>query len=91
MWKMMSVLAATATSAPPPLWRTYRFVPVVALLLVAVMLLVDKSKLPLALRGLGKFFGNRMRVAAASAATVPAWKRLLAFVLVLVAFLLAVL
>ena len=86
------VLAAGATSAPLSLWRTYRFVPVVALLLMAVMLLVDKSKLPLALRGLKKVLGHAAPTATSSTVPpVPVWKRLLAFVLVLAAFLLAVL
>ena len=78
-------------SARPSLWRTYRFIPVVLLLVVAAMQLTDKSKLPLALRGLGKMLGTRMAVAAASAAAVPPWKRLLAFALIVLAFLLAVL
>ena len=79
------------TSAGPSLWRIYRFVPAVFLLVAAATLLVDKSRLPLALRGLGKVLGTRMAVAAASAAAVPPWKRLLAFLLVVLAFALAVL
>ena len=75
----------------PSLWRVYRFIPVVLLLGVASFLLVDKSKLPLALRGLGKMLGTRMTVASSSIAAVPPWKRLLAFVLVVVAFLIVVL
>ena len=60
-----------------------------ALLGVAAYLLVDKSKLPLALRGLKKVLGT----AAPSASPVPpipVWKRLLAFALILIAFVLAV-
>ena len=72
-------------------WHTYRFIPVVLLLALAVWLLVDKSRLPLALRGLGKMLGARMTVASASIAAVPPWKRLLAFVLVVVAFLIVIL
>ena len=75
----------------PSLWRVYRFIPVVLLLVFAAWLLVDKSKLPLALRGLGKMLGTRMTVASTSIAAVPPWKRLLAFVLVVVAFLIVVL
>ena len=74
----------------PSLWRVYRFIPVVLLLGFASFLLVDKSKLPLALRGLGKVLGARMAVTADSTAAVPPWKRLLAFVLILVAFALAI-
>ena len=62
----------------------------VALLGIAAYLLVDKSKLPLALRGLKKVLGNAASDAARGAPPVPAWKRWLAFVLILVAFLLAV-
>ena len=75
----------------PSLWRVYRFIPVVLLLGVAAWLLVAKSKLPLALRGLNKMLGTRMTVASTSFAAVPPWKRLLAFVLVVVAFLIVVL
>ena len=75
----------------PSLWRVYRFIPVVLLLVFAAWLLVDKSKLPLALRGLNKMLGTRMTVASTSIAAVPPWKRLLAFVLVVVAFLIVVL
>ena len=73
-----------------PAWRVWRFIPVVALLGIAAYLLVDKSKLPLALRGLKKVLGNAASDAARGAPPVPAWKRWLAFVLILVAFLLAV-
>ena len=83
--------ASSSVSAGPSLWHAYRFIPVVILLVLAAMLLTDKSKLPLALRGLGKMLGTRMTVAAASAAAVPRWKRLLAFALIVLAFLLAVL
>jgi len=71
-------------------WHVYRFVPVVALLGLAAFLLVDKSKLPLALRGLKKVLGSTASPVP-SAPPVPVWKRLLAFVLILVAFVLAVL
>ena len=73
-----------------PAWRVWRFIPVVALLGIAAYLLVDKSKLPLALRGLKKVLGNAASDAARGAPPVPAWKRWLAFVLILVACLLAV-
>ena len=73
-----------------PAWRVWRFIPVVALLGIAAYLLVDKSNLPLALRGLKKVLGNAASDAARGAPPVPAWKRWLAFALVLVAFLLAV-
>ena len=72
-------------------WRVYRFIPVVALLGLAAFLLVDKSKMPLALRGLKKVLGNATPVAPGDAPPVPAWKRWLAFLLIVAAFLLAVL
>ena len=72
-------------------WRVYRFIPVVLLLGIAAFLLVDKSKLPLALRGLKKVLGTAAPAAPRDAPPVPAWKRLLAFALILAAFLLAVL
>ena len=72
-------------------WRMYRFIPVVLLLGVAAYLLVDKSKLPLALRGLKKVLGTAAPPSPSAAPPVPVWKRLLAFLLIVVAFLLAVL
>ncbi len=74
----------------PSAWRVWRFIPVVLLLGIAAYLLVDKSKLPLALRGLKKVLGNAATAAPGDAPPVPAWKRWLAFALILVAFLLAV-
>ena len=56
---------------------------------VAAYLLVDKSKLPLALRGLKKVLGTAAP-SASSAPPIPVWKRLLAFALILIAFVLAV-
>ena len=76
-------------SATLPMWRVWRFIPVVALLGFAAYLLVDKSKLPLALRGLKKMLGTAAP-SASSAPPIPDWKRLLAFALILIAFVLAV-
>ena len=78
-------------SATLPMWRVWRFIPVVALLGFAAYLLVDKSKLPLALRGLKKVLGTATPPSPSAAPPVPVWKRLLAFLLIVVAFLLAVL
>ena len=94
----IAAVASVARQRDPPLgesasrrfWRVYRFIPVVLLLGLAAFLLVDKSKLPLALRGLKKVLGTAAPPAS-SAPPVPPWKRLLAFVLILIAFLLAVL
>ena len=78
--------------ARPPAWRVWRFIPVVALLGVAAYLLVDKSKLPLALRGLKKVLNAApsREGAASSAQPVPVWKRLLALALIFIAFVLAI-
>ena len=94
----IAAVDSVAQQRDPPLgeaasrrfWRAYRFIPVVLLLGLAAFLLVDKSKLPLALRGLKKVLGNAAPAAPGAAPPVPAWKRWLAFALVLVAFLLAV-
>ena len=61
-----------------------RLVAVLALLCVAAAIATPKGRLPLALRGVAKLF----RIGGEEQ-TVPAWKRLLAFVLVLLAILLA--
>ena len=61
-----------------------RLVAVLALLCVAAAIATPKGCLPLALRGVAKLF----RISGEEQ-TVPAWKRLLAFVLVLLAILLA--
>ena len=76
-------------SATLPMWRVWRFIPVVALLGVAACLLVNKSKLPLALRGLKKVLGTAAP-SASPAPPIPVWKRLLAFALIVIAFVLAV-
>ena len=78
-------------SATLPAWRVWRFIPVVLLLGIAAYLLVDKSKLPLALRGLKKALGTVAPPSPSTTPPVPVWKRLLAFFLILIAFLLAVL
>ena len=61
-----------------------RLVAVLALLCVAAAIATPKGRLPLALRGVAKLF----RISGEEQA-VSVWKRLLAFVLVLLAILLA--
>lgn len=92
----IAMVEEVAPQRDPPVrrfsvWRVYRFIPVVALLGLAAYLLVDKSKLPLALRGLKKVLGTAAPPLPSAAPPVPVWKRLLAFLLIVVAFLLAVL
>lgn len=66
----------------------YRFVPVVILLGVAAALLTDRSKLPIALRGLNRALGKPSSGGVAH--KVSAWRRWLAFALIIAAFILAV-
>ena len=76
-----------------------RLVAVVALLCAAAAIATPKGRLPLALRGLAKMLGSceveKLRSCDSSkplnlsTSQPPAWKRLLAFVLVLLAILLA--
>ena len=67
----------------------YRFVLVVALLAAAAALLTDRSRLPLALRGLRRALGGGA-VASSAHPPVSRTRRLVAFSLVVLAFLLAV-
>ena len=67
-------------------WNVFRVVAVTILLAVAAVLLTDRSRLPLALRGLAKTLGSR----ANSPGGVSRRRRLIAFVLILAAFGLAV-
>ena len=64
----------------------YRFIPVVLLLGAAAALLVDRSKLPIALRGLERALGRASREGDKTQC-VPTWRRWLAFALVVAAFL----
>ena len=57
---------------------------VIALVCIAAAIATPKGRLPLAIRGVAKLF----RISSEEQ-TVPAWKRLLAFVLVLLAVILA--
>lgn len=77
----------------------YRFVLVVALLGVAAVLLTVKGRLPLAIRGLRKVLDSDARAREGDAPArpqsgpdlaLPLWKRLLAFLCVILAFILAV-
>ena len=74
------------------IWWVARIVAVVALLGVASVISTPKGRLPLALRGLARLMHSDRGEPAAPmpAAAVPAWRRLLAFVLVLLAVVVAV-
>ena len=64
--------------------QVVRLVAVLALLGAAAAIATPKGRLPLALRGVAKLF----RISGEEQ-TVPAWKRLLAFALVILAVILA--
>ena len=65
-------------------FQIVRLVAVVALLCVAAAIATPRGRLPLALRGVAKLFRIRSEERA-----VPVWKRLFAFILILLALLLA--
>ena len=68
----------------------YRFVLVIALLAIAVALLTDPARLPLALRGLRRALGGGARAREDSRPPVSQARRAVAFLLVVLAFLVAV-
>lgn len=70
----------------------YRFIFVIAFLGLAAALLTDRNRLPLALRGLKRVLKKDEGVSKESAnvSTVTPKKRLLAFILILLAFVVAV-
>ena len=69
----------------------FQVIAVLALVVVAAVLATPPNKVPLALRGLMRIMKKDCGLAAdgTGAGRVPVWKRLLAFVLVLIAFALA--
>ena len=71
----------------------YRFIPVIALLGAAAALATPRGRLPLALRGLKKTLqGDAGRAdSAAQSEPVAGWRKCAAFLLVVAAFLVAVL
>jgi hypothetical protein len=66
----------------------YRFVLVIALLAIAAALLADSARLPLVLRGLQRAVGKGAR--ADSSKPISTMRRIIAFALVVLAFLVAV-
>lgn len=69
-------------------WNAYRYVPVVALILAAIWLSHRPGDVPLALKGICKMLGKAPPASAVK--RNPVWKRLLAFLCVLLAFALCV-
>ena len=68
-----------------------RFVAVIALLGIAAALATEKGRLPLALRGMKRMLQRDAGASEQQARkAVPLWKRLLAFALVVLAFVVAV-
>lgn len=74
------------------LFHQYKFILVIAILGVAALLATEKGKLPLALRGMKRVLQRDKgeSVTPTRSVGIPLWKRLLAFVIVLLAFALAV-
>lgn len=76
------------------MFHQYRFVVVIAILGIAAALATEKGKLPLALRGMKRVLqrdaGAQTPSSSQTRGGEPSWKRLLAFVLVVLAFLIAV-
>lgn len=76
------------------MFHQYRFVVVIAILGIAAALATEKGKLPLALRGMKRVLqrdaGEQTPSSPRARTGVPLWKRLLAFALVVLAFLVAV-
>ena len=70
----------------------YRFIFVIAFLGLSAALLTDRNRLPLALRGLKRVLkkGGGASKESENASTVTPKKRLLAFILILLAFVVAV-
>ena len=70
----------------------YRFVLVVALLAVAAALLTDRARLPLALRGLQRMLRRDagLGASAPSQPTASTGRRMMAFILIIAAVLIAV-
>ncbi len=75
------------------LYWVVRIVLVVALLGVAAAISTPRGRLPLALRGLKRMMrqdrGEKATTATDSGVSVPTWKRLIAFILVLAAVVIA--
>ena len=76
------------------LFHQYRFVVVIAMLAMAVSLTTVRGRTPLALRGLRRMLrqdeGSAGGVREDASAPVAAWRRLLALLLVLASFFVAV-
>ena len=68
----------------------YRFIVVIALLAVAAALATDPARLPLALRGLRRVLGGGARTDGERRPPVSRGRRIAAFALVVLAFLVAV-
>lgn len=69
------------------LFALLRVITVIVLVVAAAVLTTPPNKIPLALRGLAKLLGREQPKR--EMIPVPTWKKLLAFVLVVVAFILA--
>lgn len=66
-----------------------KVIAVIALLVLAAMLATPKGRLPLALRGINKLLRRDGASTNQSSVVTPTWKRLIAFILVVLAAILA--
>lgn len=66
-----------------------RVLAVIGLVVIAAVLTTPPNKVPLALRGLAKMLGKSAESDKSMPAVVPAYKKILAFVLVILAFIIA--
>lgn len=78
-----------------PVWfQQWKFVLVIAMLAASALMATERNKLPLALRGLKKILdsqnGNDKKSDTQNGGPVPAWRRLLAFLIVILALVVAI-
>lgn len=66
-----------------------RVIAVIGLVVTAAVLATPPNKIPLALRGLAKMLGKSAESAKTAVAVVPTYKKILAFLIVVIAFIIA--
>ena len=72
------------------MFHQYRFIVVILILGIVAALATEKGKLPLALRGMKRVLQREAGSTPSGHNAVPLWRRLLAFILVVLAFIVAV-
>lgn len=66
-----------------------RVIAVIGLVVTAAVLATPPNKIPLALRGLAKMLGKSAESDKTAVAVVPTYKKILAFLIVVIAFIIA--